>query len=115
VDLLTENASRNEAKASRLTFVKNCRPFAARQRSNVKCLDATPLPLPIRSSATLHVKSPDRESISSLDATPYPSVFRLELVENVTAAFEQRAAVAPDAYLLLNQRSRTLLTPRVRH
>src|SRR5713101_1588272 len=44
VDLLTETASRMRANASRLTLVKNCRPFAARQRSNVKCLDATPGP-----------------------------------------------------------------------
>ena len=42
VDLLTETASRMRAKASRLILIKSCGPFATRQRSNVKCLDATP-------------------------------------------------------------------------
>jgi len=36
VDLLTETTSRMSAKASSFTLVKNRRPFAARQRSNVK-------------------------------------------------------------------------------
>ena len=43
VDLLIETASRIGANASRLTSLKNCRLFAARQDFSVKGLDTTPL------------------------------------------------------------------------
>ena len=46
VDLLTEMASRMRAEASSLILGKSCRPFAARQRSNVKCFKIWPRSFP---------------------------------------------------------------------